>query len=102
VTPAIGMKVFIRGRTSADSPEGEIQDVNFRVAIPYADVATDVGFTNQVLCSRFTSDGDSGSIVVARDFGGIVGLHVAGSEDCSMFSPIQPIIDALGFQFVSA
>jgi len=99
VAPAIGMKVIKRGRSSGDT-EGEVQDVNFRAVFPYPQIGSDVGFFDQVLCSRYTREGDSGSIVVAKDSGKIVGLHFAGSAVSSVFSPIQTVIDALGFQFV--
>lgn len=101
IEPQRLMKVVKRGRTTGDT-EGEIIDVNFRVVFPYEALGTDIGFTDQVLCSRYTRSGDSGSIVVDKASGKIVGLHFAGSDKSSIFSPIRPIIDAFDFSFVKA
>jgi len=100
MAPTIGMKVVLKGRSGVGR-EGLVQDVNFRTTVPYDEFANEVGFLDQVLCTRYTRDGDSGAIVVAKDFGKIVGLHFAGSATESVFSPIQPVIDALGFQFIN-
>lgn len=100
VAPAIGMTVTKRGRSSGDT-DGQVLDVNFRFAFFSDDLADDVGFTDQVLCTLYSEDGDSGAVVVAKDFGAIVGLHFAGSESNSVFSPMQPVVDALEFQFIA-
>jgi hypothetical protein len=55
-----------------------------------------------VLCSRYTDGGDSGSIVVDTDSGKIVGLHFAGANGGSVFSPIQPVMTELKFKFTAA
>lgn len=101
LAPARGMKVRKRGRTTGDTA-GEILDIDFRIAFPYDDLGADVGFTNQVLCTRYTQPGDSGSIVVDDASGKVVGLHFAGSGDGSVFNPIQLVQAALGFTFVSS
>jgi len=76
-----------------------VEDVNFRVVIDYPDVG-EVGFLEQVLCSRYTKPGDSGSIVVDKKSKAIVGLHFAGADGKSIFNPIADVIAALGFKFV--
>jgi Trypsin-like peptidase domain len=98
--PVRGMKVLIRGRTSGDS-EGEVDDINFSTTIDYGGGVGVVGFLNQVKCTRYSKGGDSGSIVVDKKSGKIVGLHFAGSPDGSIFTPINTIIKALKFKFVS-
>lgn len=98
VVPKRGMKVIKRGRTTGDTT-GEVVDVDFRIAFPYPELGVAVGFRNQVLCTRYTKPGDSGSIVVDQATGKIVGLHFAGSGDGSVFNPIQAVQSALGFTF---
>lgn len=100
IAPARGMTVVKRGRTTNETA-GVIEDVNFRVIMPYDEVG-DVGFLDQVLCTRYTKPGDSGSLVVDKASGKIVGLHFAGANGGSVFNPIGPVMSALGFTFVSS
>lgn len=97
IAPRRGMTVVKRGRTTGET-QGTIQDVNFRVVIEYEGVGQ-VGFTDQVLCTRYSRPGDSGSIVVDKASGQIVGLHFAGANGGSVFNPIANVIAALKFQF---
>jgi hypothetical protein len=96
--PRRGMLVTKAGRTTGKTT-GEIRDVNFRFVIKYPGISGKVGYTEQVLCTRYTEAGDSGSIVVDPDSGKIVGLHFAGAEGGSVFNPIRPVIQALHFKF---
>ena len=41
------------------------------------------------------------AIVVDTESGKIVGLHFAGADGGSVFSPIQPVMSALKFKFVT-
>jgi hypothetical protein len=100
VKPKRGMTVVKRGRTSGDT-QSTVQDVNFRMLIKYQRVGS-VGFLDQVLCERYTEPGDSGSIVVEKNSGKIVGLHFAGAPEGSVFNPIGAVIDALKFRFAKA
>ena len=93
-----GMKVMKRGRTTGETT-GEIEDVNFRVVIDYPGVG-EVGFLEQVLCTRYSKAGDSGAIVVDKQSHKIVGLHFAGASGGSVFNPIADVIKALRFTFV--
>ena len=101
IRPRRGMKVAKAGRTTGKT-QGEIIDVNFRFVLQYSGVAGKVGFVDQVLCTRYTDAGDSGSIVVDGESGKIVGLHFAGAEGGSVFNPIQPVMSALQFKFVAS
>jgi hypothetical protein len=92
------MVVMKRGRTTGDT-EGVVEDVNFRVVINYPGVG-DVGFLEQVLCTRYTKPGDSGSIVVDKSSRAVVGLHFAGANGGSVFNPIGDVMKSLGFRFV--
>jgi hypothetical protein len=98
--PARGMKVAKRGRTTGDT-QGTVRDVNFSLVIDYGRGVGKIGFVDQVLCTRYTEGGDSGSIVVDRDSGAIVGLHFAGSEQGSIFNPIREVVKKLKFSFVN-
>jgi hypothetical protein len=93
--PRVGMRVQKVGRTS-DHTIGLITDTDFRVQIPYPHPdggKRRVGFRDQVLCSRYTSPGDSGSLVLSST-GLAVGLHFAGSSSASVFSRIGDVLDA--------
>jgi hypothetical protein len=92
------MVVMKRGRTT-DETEGTVEDVNFRVVVDYPGVG-EVGFLEQVLCSRYSKPGDSGSIVVDKASRSIVGLHFAGANGGSVFNPIADVVKALRFTFV--
>jgi hypothetical protein len=99
IEPVRGMKIVMRGRTSGDS-EGEVQDVHFSIVLPYPGVGK-IGFIDQVKCSRYSRGGDSGSLIVEKSSGKIVGLHFAGSGDASVFNPISPVMKALKFKFTN-
>jgi len=94
-----GMQVKKVGKTS-DLTIGIVTDTNYRFFLPYpkpgGGMGT-VGFKNQVLCSRYTSSGDSGSVVLDNR-NRIVGLHFAGSASASVFNPIGPVFDQLGIE----
>lgn len=96
--PTRGMTIVMRGRTSGNS-EGTVEDVHFSIVVPYPGVGK-VGFIDQVKCTRYSKSGDSGSIIVDKQSGKIVGLHFAGSGDASIFNPIAEVMKALKFRFV--
>jgi hypothetical protein len=97
VDPARGMKIVKRGRTSGDS-EGTVKDIHFSIVLPYPGLGK-IGFVDQVLCTRYSKEGDSGSIIVDKATGKIVGLHFAGSSAGSVFNPISDVMKALNFRF---
>jgi len=99
--PKRGMTVAKAGRTTGKTT-GEVIDINFRFALRYPGVAGKVGYLDQVLCTRYTDGGDSGSIVVDTASGKIVGLHFAGANGGSVFNPIQPVMSALKFKFTES
>ena len=55
-------------------------------------VSAPSGFIDQVLCTRYTDGGDSGSLVLQEGTDRLVGLHFAGASGGSVFSPIRPIL----------
>lgn len=93
-----GMRIAKSGRTTGKTT-GKVIDVNFRFVLKYPGVGGKVGFIDQVLCTRYSDGGDSGSVVVDTATGKIVGLHFAGASGGSVFSPIAKVKSALKFQF---
>lgn len=100
IKPERGMKVTKVGRTTGKTT-GEVQDVHFRFTLDYEGEIGEVGFLDQVLCSRYTDDGDSGSLVIDKATGRAVGLHFAGAQGGSVFSPIDEVLKALGVKLVT-
>lgn len=91
-----GMNIQKVGRTS-DLTTGIIRDIDFRTRFPYKlknNTRKTVGFSDVVLCSRFTSPGDSGSAVLNMRKR-IVGLHFAGSVSGSIFCKISNVFKIL-------
>lgn len=81
--------------------EGFVKDVDFRFWMNYLRAPGQVGrvgFRDQVLCTSYSKEGDSGAAVLNAG-GELVGLHFAGTNDggnpCSVFSPIGRILSAL-------
>jgi hypothetical protein len=92
---ARGMQVQKCGRTT-DYTIGVVRDINYRTALQYKKPGGGtgrVGFTDQVLCSRYTAGGDSGSAVLNTKKQ-IVGLHFAGSDSSSIFNKIANVFAA--------
>jgi hypothetical protein len=92
-----GMQVQKVGRTT-DHTVGVIRDVNYRFSLAYKNPASGrrsrVGFRDQILCSRYTAGGDSGSLVMnMREYA--LGLHFAGSPSTSIFNRIRDVFAAL-------
>lgn len=100
IKPVRGMKVTKVGRTTGKTT-GEIRDVNFRFVLDYEGDTGEVGFIDQVLCTRYTERGDSGSLVIDKATGRAVGLHFAGAAGGSVFSPIDAVLKALGVKLVT-
>jgi hypothetical protein len=98
IDPAIDMKIAIRGRKSGNS-RGSVKSVTFSYYLDYPGVG-EIGFVDQVACSSYADEGDSGALVVDQASGKIVGLHCGGSESFSLFNPISEVVKALKFRFV--
>jgi len=96
--PQKDMKIVMNGRTSGEVANGIVRDVNFSGLVDVPGLGM-VGFTNQVICNDYSREGDSGSLIVAKNTGEIVGLHVAGSSKGSMFTPIKIVQESLRISF---
>jgi hypothetical protein len=90
---ALGMHVRKSGRTTGLTTD-EISVINATVNVSYGSgrVAT---FENQLVAGPMSQGGDSGSLVVAADSLQAVGLLFAGSDQSTIFSPIQAVLDCL-------
>jgi len=102
----VGMPVKVFGNTN-DASEGVIKDINFAPKLEYKNHQGNIVFAhfkNQVLCTRFTSPGDSGSLVLNKNNNKAIGLHFAGSDThgTSIFSPIGVILNSLGITLIRA
>lgn len=95
----VGMDVQMVGAASGHQ-QGRITDSHFclRVAYP-GSVAVIVGFQDQVLCSRYSASGDSGALIMDHDKRPL-GIHLAGTEYYSVFSPLAPILNAWDLEIV--
>ena len=94
-----GMTVQKVGRTT-DYTTGVVTDINYRFALTYKRPGGGkgrVGFRDQVLCTRYTAGGDSGSAVL-NNRERLVGLHFAGSPSTSIFNPIKYVFQQLNIE----
>ena len=95
----VGDAVQKTGRTTGHTT-GVVQDVHFQNTMFYPEPgggSGNAGFHEQVLCSRYSEGGDSGSLIC--DMAGVaIGLHWAGSTAASIFSPIQFVFQQLAVE----
>lgn len=96
-----GLPVQMTGSVSGHTI-GVVKDPDFVAELYYKTAgggASRVGFREQVMCERFTVEGDSGALVLNMD-GEAVGLHFAGSDSVSIFNRIDAVLDALDIELV--
>ena len=94
-----GMKVQKVGRTT-DYTTGVATDINYRMALRYPRPGGGkgrAGLKDQILCTRYTAGGDSGSAVL-NSRGRVVGLHFAGSPSTSIFNRIKNVFQELDIE----
>jgi hypothetical protein len=93
VTPAkLGMRVRKSGRTSGFTT-GQITILDAIVDVNYGDNVA--RFEGQIITTGMSAPGDSGSLLVADDSLLAVGLLFAGSEQVTIYNPIQTVLDNL-------
>jgi hypothetical protein len=95
--PVVNNKIIANGRVSG-RVESTIRDVHFSIVIKVTGIGK-IGFTEQVCCDPYSDVGDSGSIIVDKSSRNIVGLHIAGSDKISIFTPINSVQKALDTKF---
>lgn len=89
----LGMAVRKSGRTTGFTT-GTLIVLDATVTVSYGAGRTAV-FENQMVSTPMSQGGDSGSLLVAGDSLQAVGLLYAGSEQSTIFSPIQTVLDSL-------
>lgn len=94
---ALGMKVKKSGRTTAVT-FGEITQVNVMVSVQYSDGKIAI-FKDQFMIgpAGWSGGGDSGSAVLAEN-NTLIALLFAGSDECTLVSPIQFVMEDLGVE----
>jgi len=90
--PRLNMRVRKSGRTSGYST-GEIVVMDASVDIHYGDYIA--RFVSQLLTTPMSSPGDSGSVLVDGEALLAVGLLFAGSDQASVYNPVQPVLERL-------
>ncbi|MBN2549846.1 MAG: hypothetical protein JXB15_11850 [Anaerolineales bacterium] len=93
----LGMAVRKSGRTTSfTTGEITVLDASVKVNYGYGAELT-ASFEGQIVGSAMSQGGDSGSLVVASDAPLAVGLLFAGSDQATIFSPIQVVMEKLDF-----
>lgn len=93
VTPAkLGMRVRKSGRSTGFTT-GVITVMEATVDVNYGDRAA--RFDSQLISTSMSAPGDSGSLLVAEDSLLAVGLLFAGSDQVTIYNPIQIVLDRL-------
>ncbi len=90
---SLGMSVRKSGRTTSFTTS-QINLINATVDVNYGSGRT-ARFENQLVSGPMSQGGDSGSLLVAGDSLHAVGLLFAGSNQSTIFNPIQAVLDCL-------
>lgn len=93
VPAALGMAVRKSGRTTGFTT-GQINVLDTTVSVSYGAGQT-ANFDGQFVAGPMSQGGDSGSLLVAADEPKAVGLLFAGSNQATIFNPIQDVLDLL-------
>jgi len=94
----LGLDVTKSGRTT-ETTHGTVRLTNATISVKYgSQVAM---FEDQIVSGFMSQGGDSGSLLVTR-YGGTkaVGLLFAGSDQATIYNPIQRVLDALEIAFI--
>jgi hypothetical protein len=89
----LGMAVRKSGRTTGLT-SGEITVLDATVDVSYGPFQI-ARFEGQIVSGPMSSPGDSGSLLVAGDSQLAVGLLFAGSDQTTVYNPIQAVLDCL-------
>lgn len=95
--PSPGMPVQLTGRTSA-TVIARIRGLNAYADFYHKGIGL-VGFRELIECDPYAQGGDSGALIVDRNSGSAVGLHIGGSDTASFFVPIRAVLKGLGISF---
>jgi len=92
--PSLGMKVTKSGRTTGVT-KGTITLVEATISVSYG-TGKNATFEKQIITTNMSQPGDSGSLLASEGKLTAVGLLFAGSDQVTIHSPIQPILDRFG------
>jgi len=90
--PVIGMKIQKSGRTTGLT-SGEVIAVEATLKVNYGAGRT-LLFENQIIATKMSEPGDSGSLVLDMN-NKAIGLLFAGSNQSTIINPIDPVLDIL-------
>jgi hypothetical protein len=90
---SLGMAVRKSGRTTGFTM-GEITVLDATVNVNYGSDRV-ARFENQIVTGPMSQGGDSGSLLVAGDSPHGVGLLFAGSDQATIYNPIQEVLETL-------
>lgn len=96
--PLINLPVKKIGRTT-DLTTGLIKSTNATVRVIYSGGKTAL-FKNQIICTRMSMAGDSGSLLL-NNSNYAIGLLFAGSNSTTIFNPIDMVLKKLGVELVT-
>lgn len=91
--PILGMAVRKSGRTTGLTTDA-ITVLDATVTVSYGS-GRSAQFENQIITGPMSQGGDSGSLLVANDTQEAVGLLFAGSDQTTIHSPINLVLDHL-------
>ena len=97
VEAELGMPLRKSGRTT-DFTTGKVQVVDATVNVSYGENRM-ASFEEQIVAGPMSQGGDSGSLVLHGDTLDAVGLLFAGSDQSTIMSPIQTVLDLLNVTF---
>ena len=92
VVPFVGMEVIKSGRTT-EVTTGTVTDINVTLSINFGDFTAT--FAQQCLATDMSAGGDSGSAILERPTHKATGQLNAGSDQVTVFQPIQNILSPL-------
>jgi hypothetical protein len=95
-TATLGLKVKKSGRTTGLTT-GTVRVIGATVNVGYGEGRLAM-FENQIVTGGMSEPGDSGSLLVSEQ-NEAVGLLFAGSDQATIYSPIQTVCDLLGVDF---
>jgi hypothetical protein len=90
---SLGLLVRKSGR-STGLTTGSVIVVDATVSVDY-EAGHTARFDNQILTTAMSQPGDSGSLLVAANSQQAVGLLFAGSDQTTIYNPIQAVLDSL-------
>jgi hypothetical protein len=90
---SLGLLVRKSGR-STGLTTGSVIVVDATVSVDY-EAGHTARFDNQILTTAMSQPGDSGSLLVAANSPQAVGLLFAGSDQTTIYNPIQAVLDSL-------